>query len=531
MVFPNLVLAHITRNYLAVKDTDAGSVATLSGDFNHNAKRYGREAGNVTVSIEPLLNITGVGSDLVYNLNVSESQNGAISYTLNPTISFGDEIRYVLKTDNGLWIKKDTIVKTYGTITLQIYEDGNSTSNWTGNWSTTNSTYVSPTKSFTDSPSGNYSNNQTKNYTYNPVVDLTNAISAKVSFYAKWDIEADYDYVQFQVSTDGGSTWIGQCGTYTVEGTDANGSVQPDGEPVYEGVMSDWVLEEISLSDYLGQSVQLRFRLQSDGGVREDGYYFDDFKVFYNEAPAGTAPVASFTPSTFELCEGEELTLTDFSTEQPTDWSWDFGDGASSSSQNPSHIYGSPGTYVVTLTVTNPFGSNSTVQTIVVHENPTVEVTTNDADNVVCINDASVQLIGSPTGTSFIGPGVSGTSFDPSLAGVGTHEIVASYTDPNGCTGTSSVTITVDACASINDLSSFGVKLFPNPNNGKFYIEGLIEGAQYAIYDMHGRAIDHGIIQNHIQELDLNFSSEGLYYLQSDYEGHTSRIKFTVLKF
>jgi len=530
MVFPNLVLAHITRNYVVVKDTDAGSVATLSGDFNHNAKRYGRLSGNVTVSIEPIMNITSVGSDLVYNLNVSESQNGAISYTLNPSIAFGDEIRYVLKTDNGLWVKKDTIVKTYGAITLQIYEDGNSTNNWTGNWSTTNSTYVSPTKSFTDSPNGNYSNNQTKNFTYDPVIDLTNAVSAKVSFYAKWDIEADYDYVQFQVSTDGGSTWIGQCGIYTVEGTDANGSVQPDGEPVYEGVMSDWVLEEISLSDYLGQSVKLRFRLQSDGGVREDGYYFDDFKLFYNEAPSGTAPVASFTPSSFELCEGDELTLTDFSTEQPTDWSWDFGDGNSSSNQNPTHIYGSPGIYVVTLTVTNSFGSNSTVQTIIVHENPVVEMTTSDSDNVVCEGDPLVQLLGTPSGVTFSGPGVSGNTFNPASAGVGVHTIVGSLTNSNGCTGSSSLDITVESCADINDLTILGVKVYPNPNDGHFLVEGLPEGCSYKIFDMHGRILFRGHVQNYIEELHLKIASEGLYYLEAKVNGRDSRLKFMVIK-
>jgi PKD repeat protein len=215
---------------------------------------------------------------------------------------------------------------------------------------------VSPNKSFTDSPTGNYGNNQTKNYTYDNQIDLTNAVSSMISFYAKWDIEADYDYVQFQVSTDGGNSWIGQCGNYTVPGTSANGSVQPQGGPVYEGSFSDWVLEEISMSDYLGQVINVRFRLQSDGGVREDGFYFDDFKVFYSEAPQGTPPVASFTPSSFELCVNEEMVLTDFSSEQPTEWLWDFGDGNTSVSQNPSHTYDAPGTYIIEL---EWYGSNS----------------------------------------------------------------------------------------------------------------------------------------------------------------------------
>ena len=68
-----------------------------------------------------------------------------------------------------------------------------------------------------------------------------------VRFYAKWNIEADYDYVQFLVSTDNGTTWIPQCGNYTVTGTNANGSAQPNNQPVYEGVQSTWVLEEINL--------------------------------------------------------------------------------------------------------------------------------------------------------------------------------------------------------------------------------------------------------------------------------------------
>ena len=529
-VFPNLVLAHMSRNYVVVKDSDPSSIAVVNGDFGHTAKRYGRESGQVTVSIEPLTNIVSVGPAVNYNLNVLEDQAGEISYALNPAIQFGDEIKYILKTDNGLWVKKDTIVKTFGAITLQIYDDASNTNNWTGNWGTTNATYVSPNRSFADSPNGNYANNQTKNFTYNDQIDLTNAVSAKVSFYAKWDIEADYDYVQFQVSTDGGNSWIGQCGNYTVPGTSANGSVQPEGGPVYEGAFADWVLEEISLSDYLGETIKVRFRLQSDGGVREDGFYFDDFKVFYSEPPQGTAPVASFTPSSFELCDGEEILFTDFSTEQPTDWNWDFGDGNSSNAQNPTHTFDAPGTYVITLEVTNAFGSNSAVQTVIVNEIPEVSVTTNDDDNVVCLYDANVQLTGSPTGTSFSGSGISGTSFNPSIAGIGVHVIEASYTDFNGCTGNTTITITVEACADLNNLSANEVRVYPNPNGGQFFIEGMDKGIAYTIFDFHGRAIYDGIIQSQVEEVNVLNASEGLYYLEAKQNGNLSRIRFVITK-
>jgi PKD repeat protein len=50
--------------------------------------------------------------------------------------------------------------------------------------------------------------------------------------------------------------------------------------------------------------------------------------------------------------------FTDASTNVPTSWAWDFGDGGVSSSQNPSHIYALVGSYDVSLTATNAGGSD-----------------------------------------------------------------------------------------------------------------------------------------------------------------------------
>lgn len=292
MVFPNMVMAHMAHKYLAVSDEDPSMLGALNGNFTHSVTRFGLEDGAVTVSIEPLLNIQSVGVPVIYDLIIRESASNTISYQLNPSIQYGDEVKYVLNTDYGTWIYRDTITKTYGTMTLQVSDDASNANNWTGSWMTTNADYVSPSSSFTDSDGSNYSNGAYDVYTYNQSVDLTNATSAMVSFYAKWSIEADYDYCQFQVSTNGGSTWQGQCGQYTVDGTSANGSVQPNNLPVWEG-SSDWVLEEINLSDYLGQSIQVRFILESDGGVTDDGFYFDDFQIAYNESNAGLLELTS----------------------------------------------------------------------------------------------------------------------------------------------------------------------------------------------------------------------------------------------
>nr|WP_294859591.1 M14 family zinc carboxypeptidase [uncultured Fluviicola sp.] len=289
MVFPNLILSHLTHRYLEVKDLDPGMVATTTGNFNHSAYRLGLENGPVNVSITPITGIQSVGSPSTHNLAIMGSENSPISYVLNPTIQFGDVIKYVLNTEYVGWTKHDTIVKTFGSITSQFIDEANSAVNWTGSWATTNSTYVSPSNSFTDSPSGDYANNVTKTYQFNNTINLTNVTEAMIKFYAKWEIETDYDYCQFQVSNDNGATWTGQCGNYTVLGNSANGSVQPNNQPVYEGTESNWVLEEINLSDYIGDSIQVRFVLKSDGGTRADGFYFDDFEVLYNIDVTGLA--------------------------------------------------------------------------------------------------------------------------------------------------------------------------------------------------------------------------------------------------
>ncbi|WP_292393474.1 PKD domain-containing protein [Methanoculleus sp. UBA303] len=75
------------------------------------------------------------------------------------------------------------------------------------------------------------------------------------------------------------------------------------------------------------------------------------------------AKVASFTASTTGGLPPLAVRFTDTSGGNPTAWAWDFGDGNTSTEQNPVHIYTRVGTYPVTLTVTGPFGSDTVVKT------------------------------------------------------------------------------------------------------------------------------------------------------------------------
>ncbi|HML20569.1 MAG TPA: PKD domain-containing protein [Aggregatilinea sp.] len=82
-------------------------------------------------------------------------------------------------------------------------------------------------------------------------------------------------------------------------------------------------------------------------------------------------PVASFASSASTITWGDgPIDFTDTSTGIITDWLWDFGNGATSTQQNPSYEFPGPGTYTVTLTVTGPGGNSSAQEIITVNVLP-----------------------------------------------------------------------------------------------------------------------------------------------------------------
>jgi PKD repeat protein len=80
--------------------------------------------------------------------------------------------------------------------------------------------------------------------------------------------------------------------------------------------------------------------------------------------------VVSFIASPLSTCPGSTVTLTDMSANSPNAWAWtispntfSYVNSTSASSQNPQVQFSAPGTYTVSLTATNPFGSSSSTQT------------------------------------------------------------------------------------------------------------------------------------------------------------------------
>lgn len=284
----SMLAAQLVGRYAVVKDQSPVVISSPQGHFNFSIKRYGLQDGPYTVSIAPLNGaIQSIGEPRQYTaLQVLQSVEDSIAYSLDPLIMSGDTIIYTLTVDNGSYQITDTIVKYYG-MPVTIFNDSlNTITGWSGSWALTSLKYYSPSKSMTDSPSGSYANNANKSTTTTTAVSLKNAMFAMLEFHAQWDIEAGYDYVQVKVSDNGGLTWTPLAGQYTHTGN----SNQAAGQPLYDGVMTEWINETILLNDYLGKDILFRFTLRSDGGVQADGYYFDDFRVSILLDPTDATP-------------------------------------------------------------------------------------------------------------------------------------------------------------------------------------------------------------------------------------------------
>ena len=93
--------------------------------------------------------------------------------------------------------------------------------------------------------------------------------------------------------------------------------------------------------------------------------------------PPPPPPTANFTSS--QRLNTFTVDFTDTSTGSPTVWSWDFGDGTSSTQESPSKTYAVAGDYSVTLTVTNAGGPNSITKTVSVAPIPATITVVADA--------------------------------------------------------------------------------------------------------------------------------------------------------
>lgn len=106
-------------------------------------------------------------------------------------------------------------------------------------------------------------------------VDLTGKSSAKLTLDGWYDIEANYDYLYTEVSTDGGANWT------ALDGTVDGAAIPRDGsdKPALTGTIDAYAKLAYPLDAYAGKKIDVRFRYQSDGGVALKGFAADEISV------------------------------------------------------------------------------------------------------------------------------------------------------------------------------------------------------------------------------------------------------------
>jgi PKD repeat protein len=206
----------------------------------------------------------------------------------------------------------------------------------------------------------------------------------------------------------------------------------------------------------------------------------EDYSIYIN--PVSNAPVADFTADDATPCQGVAVAFSDASLNNPTSWSWDFGDGFVSNSQNPSHSYANTGNYNVTLTATNATGSDIEVKSSFISVLANEDASFSYANASYCTTDVDPSpSISGTAGGSFtanpagliidVGTGV----IDVSGSVIGVYSIT--YTTPGNCSVNSIVQVEIESCTNVPNtklrvqdcgitLSSMGQYLFCDAVSG-----------------------------------------------------------------
>lgn len=293
----NKALALCALRYAEVTDLSNKYLAQSNSDFEFNIRRYGLQDGPITVTLKPISpEIISPAASQTFDLQLFESKNFSFPVALSPSLQTSTNLLFLLETDMGDYVRKDTLRKTFLANSSQVLlfsDDADNFSNWEGNFELTTESYVSAPTSFTDSPNDIYFPGMFAIYDLvNPVNIPADAQFAQLRFQAHWDIQPDYDYAQVRAFDFGANFNTPLCGVYTVSGSGYAGG-QPENEPVYEGQQNDWVEEIIDLSDYIGQTIYLEFVFSADGFLELDGFYFDDIRIEYLDSTSSSKIVYS----------------------------------------------------------------------------------------------------------------------------------------------------------------------------------------------------------------------------------------------
>ncbi|MFT5779538.1 MAG: PKD repeat protein, partial [Crocinitomicaceae bacterium] len=241
-------------------------------------------------------------------------------------------------------------------------------------------------------------------------------------------------------------------------------------------------------------------------------------------------PTASFTQVSVEL----DATFSDASTSAGTitDWAWDFGDGNTSTLQNPNHTYLVSGTYTVCLIVTDGCDTNQFCSNVVVVcTAPTANFSQTLASQTATFTDLSTS-VGTLTNWAWdFGDAGTSTLQNPvhAYSADGTYTVCLTVTD--ACDTNEFCFDLVINTIGIDGLNLDGtVALAPNPANGVTWItfsEPTTENLSIVVLNVAGEVILTKEISKQTvnTELNLGTNPSGVYFVRIESENGHSILK------
>ena len=219
-------------------------------------------------------------------------------------------------------------------------------------------------------------------------------------------------------------------------------------------------------------------------------------------------PVADFTYSITATCDSTLISFTDNSIDGDT-YFWDFGDGNADSIANPTHIYYTPDTYQVSLTVTDTLlGKDSTITINVTIENFDSSVTQNGITLIANNAEADYQWLDCNNGYLVIN-GETNQTFTATQNGSYAVEV-----SQNGCVDTSAC-YTVTNVGIVENSFDTNITIYPNPTDGIVNVDlgEILTEFTVKINDISGKTISHSTCKNTgMVEINLNVQP-GIYLM------------------
>ena len=120
--------------------------------------------------------------------------------------------------------------------------------------------------------------------TLTAIADLQGLSSPALDYQVWFAIEEDWDYAYLELSTDGGRTWH----ILDTPNTSSHNPIASAFGPGYTGSSDGWLDESVSLRDWAGQEIMLRFQYITDAALNDHGLCVRDLSISDSSQPPAT---------------------------------------------------------------------------------------------------------------------------------------------------------------------------------------------------------------------------------------------------